>query len=274
MDEFRKPRHIRDIAHLYLSRMPAKAGRHVKRVWVMAESRECFGAYHAANLALGFASSGHAVELVEASGVLPCAAYFLRLPPRVYLKHKAQLPREPLSALGGVAVRFSVDPHVDNQEAVASGIVVGGRSRRNGRRVEVVHLPPANEAESVRSSLMLAGQCAGEEDVRALIVAATDTTASEIGRRILSAYPRVHWSTLSLERPSGDRQTGGRSLGYLLGWRPLLSDPVPCVLRDPESHVARSYLSICEALVSPVSTAKERHERTTRRRAASLGQTG
>ena len=276
MDDFRKPRHIRDIAHLYLSRMPAKAGRHITRVWVVAASRDCFGAYHAANLALGIASSGHAVELVETSGVLPCAAYFLRLPPRVYLKHKAQSPEEPLSALGGITVRFSVENRAEKQDPPAPGFTVGGPSRRHGRRVEVVHLPPESESESLQASLALARESAGNDKVRALILAADESTAREAGHRIMDEQPKVHWSTLSLDRrlTAGDRaRNGGRSLGYLVGWRQLLSDPVPCVIRDPESHVARSYLSICEALVSAGSIAKERNDRKPRRRTASLGQT-
>jgi hypothetical protein len=277
MDDFRKPRHIRDIAHLYLSRMPAKPDRHVTRVWVVAASRECFGAYHAANLALGIAGKGHSVELIEASGVIPCAAYFLRLPPRVYIKHKTISPNEPLSALGGITVRFSLDPRDEEQERALQGIAVGGRSRRSGRRVELVHLPPAGETESVQASVTLAGSGAGSDEVRALVLAADESTARDTGHRTFDAHPRVRWSTLSLERrlTAGDRSAeSGRSLGYLVGWHSLLSDPVPCVLRDPESHVARSYLSICEALVTPGSTAKERNERTKRPRAASLGQTG
>lgn len=276
MDDFRKPRHIRDIAHLYLSRMPARADGRVTRVWVMAASRECFGAYHAANLALGIASKGHAVELVEASGVLPCAAYFLRLPPRVYLKHKEQSPEEPLSALGGITVRFSVEKRAEQQDPAAPGFAVGGPSRRCGRRVEVVHLPPASDTGSLQACLALARESAGKDGVRALILAADESKAREVGRRTMGEQPGIHWSTLSLERrlTAGDRaRNGGRSLGYLVGWRQLLSDPVPCVVRDPESHVARSYLSICDALVSAGSIAKERNDRNPRRRAASLGQT-
>lgn len=275
MEDFRKPRHIRDIAHLYLSR--AKSDRRVTRVWVTAVSRECFGAYHAANLALGIARKGHAVDLVEVSGVLPCAAYFLRLPPRVYLKHKAQAPEEPLSALGGITVRFSLEERIEAPDLGSDGLAVGAPSRGSGRRVEVVHLPPASEFESLQASLARAREKADGGDVRALILATDESRARDAGRRFLTGQEGVQWSTLSLERrvTAGDRsRNGGRSLGYLVGWRQLLSDPVPCVVRDPESHVSRSYLSICDVLVSAGSIAKERNDRNPRRRTASLGQTG
>jgi hypothetical protein len=277
MDDLRKPRHIRDIAHLYLSRVPAGPRTGLARVWVTAVTRESFGAYHTASLALGFAHNGHAVELVEVSGVLPCTAYFLRLPPRVYLKHKEQTPDKSLSALGGISVRFSLERRVETQTVDSPGFAVGATTRRSGRRVEVVHLPPASEPESLRACLAQARETAAGNDIRALVLATDESQARDVGRRFLGGHAGLVWSTLSLERRAaiGDgSRNGGRSLGYLVGWRQLLSDSVPCVLRDPGSHVSRSYLSICDVLVSSGSFARDRNDSNQRRRAASLGQPG
>jgi hypothetical protein len=273
MDAHRKPRHIRDIAHLYLSRLPARRDEKTTPFWVVAVSRECFSAYHAANLALGLSREGHAVELVEVSGVLPCAAYFLRLPPRVYMKHKAQSPREPLSALGGITVRFAVENESEVRDATPAGVAVGSTPRRFGR-VEVVHLPPVCELESLQSALAQAQERAENGEIRALVLAPTDSQAYDAGRRILAGRPGVCWSTLSLERriTTVERSGGdGRNLGYLVGWRQLLADPIPCVLRDPASHVSRSYLSICEAVMREGKIEKEQHASKPPRRAASLG---
>jgi hypothetical protein len=325
MNDHRKPRHIRDIAHLYISRMPARINRHL--VWVTAASRDCFSAYHAANLALGIARRGHVVELVEASGILPCTAYFLRLPPRVYIKHKTQCPEEPLSALGGITVKFSVEQHEAFQDVSASEFAAGGpprsrdasqplsqsypssrdasqplsqsypssrdasqplsqsypssrdasQPRKSRSRIELIHLPPASDLESLQASMTRAQIIAGDDRVHALVLAADNSQARDVGHRLFSAIPGIQWSTLSLERraSTNDRPgDSGRNLGYLVGWRQLLSDPVPCVLRDPDSHVSRSYLSIGDVLVSAANTAKERNDRNPRSRSASLGQSG
>ena len=309
MNDHRKPRHIRDIAHLYISRLPARIDRH--RVWVTAISRDCFSAYHAANLALGMAHRGHVVELVEASGVLPCTAYFLRLPPRVYIKHKAQCPEESLSALGGIKLKFSAETDEAIRDIGTTGSVSGGQSlsqsygssrdasqplsqsygssrdaspassasqpRKSKKQVELIHLPPASDLESLQATMSRFRRITGDDRIRALVLADDDTQAQEVGHRVFGADPGVQWSTLALERHAsmgGRLGNGGRNLGYLVGWRQLLSDTVPCVLRDPDSHVSRSYLSIGDELISAGINAKERNDRNSRIRSASLGRSG
>jgi hypothetical protein len=258
MEDHNKPRHIRDIAHLYLSRLPARSQR--QHIWLIAESRECFGAYHAANLALGLARKGTAVEMVEVSGVLPCTAFFLRLPPQVYIKHKAQYPQEPLSALGGVKVRFALEEPA---------------GPKNG--VELVHLPPDSDRETLQFCLGRLRENETGQRAQAIVFATDGWRALDVGQRLFGAEPAMRWSTLSLERTSptaGGLETAGRSLGYLMGWRQLLSDPVPCVVRDPESHLATSYLSICDALVSSGNKTKAKNERYPSRRSATFGRSG
>jgi len=275
MDNSKKPRHIRDIAHLYLSRLPRKSGERRRRVFVLASSRECFGGFHAANIALGFVRNGFAVELIEASGRLPCAGYFLRLPPEIYIKHRTQSPNESLSALGGVSVRYSHAPPTGGANGPAPGLAVGPRRGRAGT-IEVVHLPPAGDMEAMKNVLDVMPDAIAPSAVpRAVVLAPDEARAREAGRNAFSGMPAVDWTTLSLEKriTTTDRPADtGHSLGYLVGWRTLLSDPVPCVVRDPESHVSRSYLSICDALVLPGAGLKERNEGKSPRRSASLGQ--
>lgn len=275
MDKTQRPRHIRDIAHLYLSRMPAGGrGADARRVLVTAVSRDCFSAYHAANLALGIARRGMEVELIEMSGMFPCAAYFLRMPPRVYLRHRTQSPGESLSALGGVSVRFSPDADSGTTEGAGEGITTGGR-RRRAARVTLFHLPPASRQDLLDAALLrVLGSGAGAGE-RALVLAPDESMARETGRRLFNSRRGVEWKTLSLvKRITAAERLGieGHSLGYLTGWRALLNDPVPCVLRDPESHVARAYLSVCEVLAAAGSHVKERNDGKTTTGRASFGQ--
>jgi hypothetical protein len=281
MDDSPKPRHIRNIAHLYISRVAAKQSDPPTRVFVVAVSRECFGAYHAANIALGFEQKGYEVELSEISGVLPCSAYFMRLPPRVYIGHKAKSPHEALSALGRVSIRFSLSRDRSTGDALSGGLEVGPR-RRSAGVVEVYHLPPLGDIEALERVLEESVESAGTQSGRsmaarptAVVLAPNEPEARRAGRRLFENRTWVDWSTLSLDdRPERPMRTGNtrRCLGYLTGWRSLLSDPLPCVVRDPGSHVSRSYLSICDALISPGNAGKRRYDNRKSQRETSLGQ--
>lgn len=283
MDDIQKPRHIRDIAHLYISRLAAKDAAPATRVFVVAVSRECFGAYHAANLGLGFASKEYAVELVEVSGVLPCSAYFLRLPPHVYVRQKVTSPDESLSALGRVSIRFSVTGKRDNVESPAAGVETGGVRRSKGR-IDVYHLPPASDPESLDNVLEAAlgsveagtgPEAGGLYRARAIVLAPKHSEAQKAARSLFENRAAVDWRTLSLNDRSGGTPgagDGGHCLGYLAGWRAKLSDPLPSVVRDPGSHMSRSYLSICDALISRGSAGRVGYDSRRPRRAASLGQ--
>lgn len=249
MEELQKPRHIRDIAHLYLSRMKSRETAPRRVVLVTAASRNEFPGYHAANLALGFAQCGFTVKLLELSGLLPCSGYFLCLPPRVYVKHKLHSPYEPLSAAGGVTISFAAGERAARTAAAAEN---DGGSERKPEVVELVHLPPLEYPErfEAAASEVLRDAASG---TRAVVLGATSAQAAEAGRRAFQYGRVVDWFTLSLEErerfATRERSAGQpASLGYLPGWRRLLSDRVPCVLRDPACHVSRSYLSVCEAL--------------------------
>jgi hypothetical protein len=285
MDNTRRPRHIRDIAHLYISRSASKDGSPPKRVYITPTSRECFGGYHAANIALGFAHKGYAVQLMEISDTVPCSAYFLRLPPSVYLKQKARVavpsqgaPTDSFSAMGGVMVRFKAPPNVSldiqPEPGLAAGITAGLR-RRTAGAVDVFHLPPASDVDALNHALDRATDFGrADAGARAVVLAPSEAEAHEAGNRIFGRRPRIAWVTMSLGERShnADRSQNGRQhLGYLAGWRPLLADPLPCLVRDPESHVSRSYFSVCDALLSLVGAEDKKYESKTQRKTASFG---
>jgi hypothetical protein len=252
MERKSKPRHIRDIAHLYLSRLPEKRSGRRTLLYIVASSVDCFGAFHAANIALCLQQRGRRVRLFELSGILPCSAYFLRLPPRVYIKQKKEHPGEELSALGGISICFEVPGSSAESLGEEQGVIAGFRPR-SGSQIDIVHLPPADAHDAAEAALRSCDPLLDVKSVTAAVLAPDDHTAQMAGGRLFGSRSGVDWVTLALARNPRVEAEGASfrpSLGYLAGWRPLLSDPLPCVVRDPESHVSRSYFSVGEALIS------------------------
>jgi hypothetical protein len=276
MGNHNKPRHIRDIAHLYLSRLPEKSNRHRVLLYIAASAPNCFGAFHATNIALSFQQRGYRVRLIELSGVLPCCAYFLGLPPRVYLKQKKEFPDEELSALGGVSIRFAPPETAAGGHESAPGVPAGFR-RRPTSRIDIVHLPPVLADRTAGRAFRSTGpllDAFGVDRVRAVVLAPDDHGALVAGGRLFGARNTVDWVTLSVQRNPRTEVQGGKlrqSLGYLAGWRALLSDPLPCVVRDPDSHVSRSYYAVSEALFSRPNATRESHDATERKPSESAG---
>jgi hypothetical protein len=261
MERNSKPRHIRDIAHLYLSRLPEKRnGRH-SLLYIAASSVDCFGAYHAANIALCLQQRGQRVRLIDLSGNLPCCAYFLKLPPRVYIKQKKENPGEELSALAGISVCFEAPGSHAAKPGGEEGIVAGFRPRA-GSQIDIVHLPPASASDAAEAALRSCESLPGVRNATAAVLAPDDRTAQMAGGRLFGSRSGIDWVTLALSRkPRAEEHEGSfrQSLGYLAGWRPLLSDPLPCVVRDPESHLSRSYFSVSEALISRSNRPGDNH---------------
>ena len=265
MDNHNKPRHIRDIAHLYLSRLPARGNSRRSVIYVAAASSDCFGAYHAANIALCCQQRGQRVRLLELSGQLPCCGYFLRLPPAVYIKQKKDFPREQLSALGGISICFAVPDQTEGTPGPAEGITAGFR-KRSGSEVDIVHLPPAASRQAAEQTLRncrVLHEGITPSSVRAVVLADDEHAASVAGGRLFGKTTTIDWVVLSLNRNRPREVNTGvfrQSLGYLAGWRPLLSDPLPCVVRDPESHLSRSYFSISEAMLLSSGVTRDTHD--------------
>jgi hypothetical protein len=211
----RAPRNIRDIAHLYISRRR----RGALRIILSGARREWFPGFHAANLAAAFAVDGYAVRLVERSGLLPNAGFFMGLPPAAYAA-PGRADVSSVSALGGVDVWFTPPP-----PGVADASLSGSEV------VELVHAPPLDaEVEFAYS---------GDH------VVFVTGEASDADR-----LPRVWSWTLHVGDGDGSEQGGTTPLGRISRWRYALREPVPAVVRDPGSTLAQSYRECCERLAS------------------------
>jgi len=211
----RAPRNIRDIAHLYISRRR----RGALRIILSGTRREWFPGFHAANLAAAFAVDGYAVRLVERSGLLPNAGFFMGLPPAVYAA-PGRADVSSVSALGGVDVWFAPPP-----PGVADASLSGSEV------VELVHAPPLDSAVEFVYS--------GDN-----VVFVTGEPSD--ARRI----PRARSWTLHVGDGDGAALEGTAPLGRISRWRYALRDPVPAVVRDPGSSLARSYRECCGRLAS------------------------
>lgn len=218
----RKPRRIRDIAHLYLSRKESDATvPEPRRVLARAGGRYLFPGFHIANIAAALSARGTSVRLFELSGLQPNAAFFLAMPPRVYLDRPLEGQGAWISALGGVRVTMSGDESL--REA----------GRVNGPCVDIVHLPPDPRPRGAGRPLARPSPQAAERD--GIEIEFTDGEAERSVRYTLG--PSVH---------SGPRVVSEQSIrtGVLERWQRGLTDPVPAVFRDRDSMLARAYDAI------------------------------
>lgn len=259
MADAHKPRHIRDIAHLYISRLQEDKPTRRASVVVTGTVKECFPGYHAANLAAGLSRIGHSVRLVELSGLWPCSAHFLSLPSRIYLKIKTLRPEEEISALAGVAIRFSIPTDREEQGAHLLARSRGGSGRAGP--IDVYHLPPAGQPESLKDVARAVAARVGPETPVLLLAANRDDADAAWARtdRLWENFSRNTVLLNSNPLRSETQATGPAVLGYVTNWRQAISDAMPCVIRDPGSHLSRAYLSICETLAAPSSISKGRH---------------
>jgi len=236
--ERHRPRHIRDIAHLYVSRMrKPEHGRRLRLIVAGAE-RSCFPGFHTANLAVALAASGCAVRLAEMSGLQPNAGFFLALPPDVYIDGPALnaggTATPVASALSGVDIAFDL---------------AGPPTEANGGRavVEVVHAPPAEFESAWRQT----AASAVEGFAGAVAVVVLDG-GQGVGKRLLAGLPDpARGYVLRVAGPRGADTPGEvQDLGAVDRWQAALSDRLPPHLRDSESHLARAYRSVAEFILT------------------------
>lgn len=258
MADVHKPRHIRDIAHLYISRMQPNDNREKRSVVVTGTTRDCFSGYHAANIAVGFANIGFSVRVIEISGLWPCSAHFLSLPARIYLKREEHLLGGEVSALGGVAIRFSIPEKGDAQSAQVG---TSGRQRTPVRFADVIHLPIVEQTKDLQEKLAGVVAFAGQE-IPVILLAANEGKAGAAWGRTNRLWRGADRHTLLLDSThswGGQQSRERRDIRHLTNWRRSLCDNVPCVIRDPSSYLSRSYLSICEAVISPSRFSEGKH---------------
>jgi hypothetical protein len=205
------------------------------RLIVAGADRSCFPGFHAANLAVALAASGCAVRLVETSGLQPNAAFFLALPPDVYLDGPTlDAGGAPASALSGVDIAFALG---------------GSPAEAGGARaaVDVVHAAPAEFEPAWRETAASAVEGFGGQ-LAAVVLAG----AGSAGRRLLARWD--HPGRGYVLRVGGPRATGvpgdAHDLGVVDRWHAALTDPMPPHVRDPESLLARAYRSVAEFILA------------------------
>ena len=222
--EEHKPRRIRDIAHIYLSRLDRKPESQYCVV-VAGTRRECLSGFHTANIAAALSQRGCSVRVRDLSGLVPNAAYFLALPAAVHLAAADRETSEWYSALGGIALTFSSK----SAEPAAS----------KGPVVDLYHAPPGESADAHRSVVARVAAHKG-----AMFVTLDDGDPAgltgDISYRVGALGPGV-------VVPAGASVSKGR----IERWGTAVSDPVPAVVRDPGSMLARCFSEICEQLLKP-----------------------
>jgi hypothetical protein len=223
--EEHKPRRIRDIAHIYLSRLDRKFPEQPRRVVVAGTRRECFSGFHTANIAAAFSQRGCSVRVRDLSGLVPNAAYFLALPAAVHLAAADRETSEWYSALGGIALTFSS----------TSSETSHGKSPV----VDLYHAPPGESADAHRSVVSQVATHKG-----AMFVTLDDGDPAGLTGDISYRVGALGQGSMV---PAGTSIAKGR----IERWGAAVSDPVPAVVRDPGSMLARCFSEICEQLLNP-----------------------
>jgi len=240
MNDGQRRRHIRDIAHLYIS--GARHGEPAPRLCLViaGQDRRCFPGFHAANLAAALAARGCEVYLHERSGLLPNAGFYFSLPPSRYIRWEDS-EGETDSGLAGVTVDCS------------DGTVKVARGESPRARIDLFHIPPMTE----KNQAMDCSAVSGEEPETPVIVVLVG------GERVWDGAPagfleRFDPDTVLVFRTgeSGavEREAGSTAdppfsgLGAVTGWETALADRVPVVVRAPDSGLSAGYFAAADAL--------------------------
>jgi hypothetical protein len=261
-----KPRHIRDIAHLYLSRIQKREEARHDHVLVFGSNRKCFPAFHLANLAtsmsLTFFRSGSrtGITILEASGILPNTGYYLTLDPLDYLAEHGGT----IGALLSIDVKFTTaaDPTCTLSPATEVG-----------RRISFIHLPPLSDGKRFLESL---AHFEDAIDGGKIFLYVTDGGVESGGMpgRVQELLESPSLSILHVGVPGGGEDTllgSRRILGHMpSGWRLHVSDRLPVVLRNPGGELATLYESSSEILLYRIGS-ERRVEGATNRAGSSPG---
>jgi hypothetical protein len=242
-----RPRHIRDIAHLYISRThkPTEPARPLPSLLLSADDRCCLPGFHAANLAAGFCSKGLAVRFVETSGLLPNAGYFLSLSPEQYINWNRPELGPVHAGLAGIRIGFHTSP-------------VGTPFPAGSREFKIFHLPPVYPEPEFRTGVRRMEDFVGSAPI-VLLLEMGGRLREEAMRTLITATSRFSPTVLCIlrlkVRAPGSYPADQRffDLGSLPDWTAVVSDRVPTVLRKPDSVLARAYLSICESIMCRIN---------------------
>jgi hypothetical protein len=227
------PRHIRDIAHLYLSRMP-RPGAGTVRVVVAGTSADVIPGFHVANLALAAAARGVPVHIIEASGLSASTGYFLALDPRCWVA--GANGRGPHAADGnGQGPTVTAFPRVSFTR-IREVEAKPGAIDQPPAGIEMVHAPPCDAGEGHTD--VVAREAARRCRTIVLYLAAREPEPCPW--RPGQTHPDVVYRVAFVTRAG---RAGGQDgcVGTFTRWTRALTDFLPVVVRDPGSRLARQY---------------------------------
>lgn len=234
------PRHIRDIAHLYLSRMRRPTGGGVRLV-VAGMSADVIPAFHVANLALAAAVRGISACIEDRSGLPVNAGCFLGLDPSCWVA-RADGTAAPVAAFARVT--FILSPE---------DLPLAWSSRAEfAHGMEIVHVPPLNAGAEHTRAIHLETSHAATTVV--LYLAERDNEPRPW--REASEHPGVVRRVVYVTRAGRGGDEGGCS-GTLTRWKRALTDPLPVVVRDPDSRLARQYMGALSKLLADTASTAE-----------------
>lgn len=243
MVEGARPRHIREIGHLYLSTRGRERGA-ASLLVMAAPSRECFLAMHASNIAAALALRRFSslftpkVAIIDLGDTLPNTGYYLGLPPTRYLAGDVASSDRAEVGFLGIDVFFSMEAASES-----------GRMLSNNR-LGVVVLPELERFGSAEEMLRRAGECAA--DAKALLYCFGSEEQYALLDDLVSVsgweHP-VYLLSLDCSCKGIGCGDGFAPIGKLSGWPRWLYHRLPVVLREPSSITAASYMSACESLL-------------------------
>lgn len=220
-------------------------------MFVVGLSPKCFPAFHLANIAAAISSQGRAVRVTEQSGLLANTAFFLSLPPEVYVGGVSRAVPTTVSALGGIRIRFLGRPA--NVAGGAAEVPVD-----SGGVVDLFHMPPTDDPTTLR------------RDVEEILGSAEESIVVLIGRAAdvdrTAWFGGESWMRVCVVDTGRrvDRDAAGVDvIGSVSRWEGALVDLILPVLRDSGSSLARAYGLIARRLLPRLANAKEIDERST-----------
>jgi len=240
MNDGQKRRHIRDIAHLYISGSRDRAPAPRVTLLIVGENRACFSGFHAANLAAALSARGCSVRVSERSGLLPNAGFYLALSPSQYIRWD-DAESEPVAGLAGVMIDCA------NGEFEPSS----GESHRP--RVDLVHVPPSSDDKSLETSLRLVDETAQPLAIMLIVDFDQAPPGTPVYQGVPACLAERLKSVATFVLHSSDRANEPRiddpsvcDLGTVVGWESALGDRVPPVVRAPSSALSSAYFAVAD----------------------------
>lgn len=249
MLENRKPRHIRDIAHLYISRPQARTEAPTVSVCVAAENKRCIPGFHVANIAAALSVKNCPVRVLDRSGLLPNVGYYMSLNPARYIRRAV----EGAGLTAGMA-GVEIDCCPEGPRVVPQAFRYA--------RVELVHLPPLSHEDRFEEAAREMKKRTGTVGILLILRVGPADESGRAGALAAELGPAATFSLVLAELHSGRAAEpvgpwagapGTVDLGRIVDWERALDDRVPPVIRSPGSALAQTYRSVSEALLFKVN---------------------